>query len=184
MESRPIYDYIFLGTALQYLQDCQSGSRVRDNDGTGPYTLEHLALFLSELDRFGLRVTAASAWQLREIQAELATIETKTLTVDEAQRLQDAIHLVRHTLEAEAQITRAFVVTEKRIEVGKLLDDVGALMPPSIFAKTSALAQHDLSAAGRAIAFELPTAAAFHVLRATEDVLRHVLSVCDSPGPT
>ena len=45
-------------------------------------------------------------------------------------------------------------------------------MSPKVFNKLSPIAKSDLEEAGKCIAFELPTAAAFHLLRATESVLR------------
>jgi len=67
----------------------------------------------------------------------------------------------------------AFIVTDKRIDVEKLLDEVAGLFAPGTFAKLPEIAQYDFAESGKCIAFERPTAAAFHCLRATEAVLRY-----------
>ena len=64
------------------------------------------------------------------------------------------------------------MVTEKRIDVQKCLSDVPALMAPGVFRSLDDLAQDDFIYAGKCIAFELPTAAGFHLLRGTEGELR------------
>jgi hypothetical protein len=45
-------------------------------------------------------------------------------------------------------------------------------MAPGVFKELPEVAQYDFLQAGRCIAFELPTAAAFPLMRGTEDVLR------------
>jgi hypothetical protein len=58
------------------------------------------------------------------------------------------------------------------LDVKRLLNDVPALLAPQTWPKLGSIAQYDFEEAGRCIAFERPTAAAFHLLRGTEDVLR------------
>ena len=66
----------------------------------------------------------------------------------------------------------AFIASDKRYTVEKLLGDMGSLLSEGVFDELPELARYDLQEGGRALAFELPTAAAFHFLRATEAVLR------------
>lgn len=79
---------------------------------------------------------------------------------------------LEHTFAAEAGGRSAFVVTEKRIDVEKLLSDVSGLLIPAVFDSMPEIAKYDFTEAGKCIAFDRPTAAAFHLLRATESVLR------------
>lgn len=73
---------------------------------------------------------------------------------------------------AEAGGNMAFIVTDKRIDVDKLLNNIPLLMAPEVFESLPEIAKYDFKEAGRCIAFETPTAGAFHLLRATEAVLR------------
>lgn len=169
MESRSILDYIFFGTALRYAQDVSEGWWIHTPGGILP-NLDHM---LDKLKTFSLPVSHQGSGDLYTIAAELReTPDDAKMSAEQATRLRGAMSKFRHTLEAEAQLNIAFIATEKRIDVRKLLGDVASLMQPGVMPQLPPIARHDLPAAGRCIAFELPTAAAFHALRATEDVLR------------
>jgi hypothetical protein len=77
------------------------------------------------------------------------------------------------TLYAEIIGKTAYVVTEKRIDVEKLLNNIERLFPSGIFGRLPNISRYDLTEAGKCVAFERPTAAAFHLLRGTEAVLRY-----------
>lgn len=170
MQSKPISRYIFFGTALRYLQDVKTGWRVH-GDGRIP---ENVNEFLACLDEFELPVTQRAARELVELKDELAKSGSDhQLTSDEARKLNETMNALRKTLFAEAKGNIAFIVVDKRIDVNKLLSDVPALMAPGVFESLPDVAQYDLMEAGKCIAFERPTAAAFHLLRGTEAMLRH-----------
>jgi hypothetical protein len=95
------------------------------------------------------------------------------LNTVEATKLREIMADLRKTLFAEAQGNIAFIVTDKRIDVNKLLFDVQSLLAPTVFAQLPSVAQHDFIEGAKCIAFERSTAAAFHLLRGTEAVLRH-----------
>lgn len=170
MQSKPISSYIVFGTELRYLQDVKAGWPVHG---------EHLILgnidrFFAHLQEFDLPVTQRAANKLRQFRDALARSDSDhNLTADEASELRDIMGDVRNTLFAEAGGNVAFIVTDKRIDVDKLLSDVPALMAPGVFNSLPDIAQYDFIEAGKCIAFELPTSAAFHILRGTEAVLRH-----------
>jgi hypothetical protein len=82
------------------------------------------------------------------------------------------MHDIRNTFFAEILGFNAYVVTDKRMDIKKLVDKVDGLFSPNVFESLPAIARYDFKEAGLCVAFELPTAAAFHILRGTEDVLR------------
>ncbi|NOS61686.1 MAG: hypothetical protein HOO66_01395 [Nitrosarchaeum sp.] len=79
---------------------------------------------------------------------------------------------IEKTVDAELRLKHSFVLTNKRLDLTKLLDNVGALFGDGVFNRMSYLSQKDFQEAGKCVAFEMPTAAAFHILRATEETLR------------
>ena len=169
MRSRSIKDYIYFGTALRYLQDVKEGWSVHGD----AVILENIDRFLDFLKDFNLPVTQRAASELRTFRDELAELDSEhELTPDEASKLKDIMADVRKTLFLEAAGNLAFIVTDKRIDVHKLLSDMPALMAPGVFDSLPDIAQYDFIEAGKCIAFERPTAAAFHLLRGTEAVLR------------
>ncbi len=137
------------------------------------WVLPVIADLFTRLEDMNLVVTHRVAIPLREIQTRLqATAADHRLTKQEAEELSAAAKRIRETLFAEAQGNVAFIVTDKRYDVNRLLANIGALMAPGVFDKLPDIAKYDFSEAGKCIAFERPTAAAFHLLRVTEGVLR------------
>ncbi len=172
MRAQNIHRYYWFGTCVRYLQDVHEGQLVgHRSDRT--YVKYNLEVFFQYLDELGLQVTERAAVNLRDVLLELEDKEPDArLTRAEAGTLSKAATETRKTLEAEIQGLEAYVVTPKRLDVKRLIDDPGSLFAPKVFGKLPSLAQYDLSEAAKCIAFERSTAAAFHILRATEDVLR------------
>lgn len=76
-----------------------------------------------------------------------------------------------NVLYAEATTKQLYVLPTRRFNSDILLSDPGKLLKPGAFAKLEDIAKGDLGSAGRCILFGEATAAAFHLLRATESVL-------------
>jgi len=171
MEKKSIQGYFFFGTAVRYLQDVKAGYQIF-GDG---WILENIDLCLDELDKLGLKVTSIAASELRQFRNKLAEITDKSsvLSQEQSKELNQICDTLRNTLEAELQTIEAFVVTPKRFDIDKLLNDVGSLMSPGVFPALPEIVKYDLSEAGKCITFGRPTAAAFHLLRGTEAVLCH-----------
>lgn len=170
MKSRSIEDYIFFGTEIRYLQDATAGMSVHPEG----FILNNINSFLSHVDEFQLPVTRRACGDLERFRDRLAALpEFHLLTATEESELKKLMEHVRLTLFAEAGGNIAFIVTDKRIDVNKLLRNMPALFSPGVADSLPDIAQYDFGEAGRCIAFELPTSAAFHILRATESVLRH-----------
>ncbi len=170
MRKTPVYRYYWFGTCVRYLQDARRGYRIH-GQGRVLYTLNE---FFEYLDALELVVTKRTCGELFEFKTSLAMAADEAKMTDEhANKLRSLMSDVRRTLDAEIEGFEAFVITPKRLDVQKLLDDVPALLAPGVFEKLPDVARHDLLEAAKCIAFERPTAAAFHVLRGTESVLRH-----------
>jgi hypothetical protein len=173
MQPVPINDYFFFGTAVRYLQDAAKGATIH-GDG---FILWNLDQFFERLEELNLQVTKRVAYDLFRLRQELAELPADaTLTVELASKLGYEVGSMRKTLEAELAGMEAFVISPKRIDVEKLLKDPGSLLAPDAFAALTENERLDISEAARCIAFERPTAAAFHLMRATEGVLRDFYS--------
>lgn len=130
MKSRAITQYIYFGTGLRYLQDAREGHRVHGK----AYILDNVDVFFDYLEKFDLPVTQRASYELRQFRNELAESDPEhELTADEASKLSKTVTQVRETLMAEAGGNVAFIVTEKRIDVSKLLSNVRGLMAPDVF---------------------------------------------------
>lgn len=115
----------------------------------------------------------AASWELAPFRDEFGKKDHNyLLSSEDSEKLRKIVEDLRKTLFAEAQGNIAFIVTDKRLDVNKLLSNISALMAPDVFESIPDIAQYDFMQAGRCIAFGLPTAAAFHLLRGTESVLK------------
>jgi hypothetical protein len=182
MEKRTTHGYIWIGTSVRYLSDCTTGYLVH---GEG-FLSDNVRILTRLLSEYEMHVTARVAesltktrdgWLMElaeavETDGETDFETTRRLTEAEAADIRSTAKQIQTTLLAEARGQVAFITREKRFAVDKLLEDVGALMPVGIFDQLKDDAKLDFSEAGRCIAFEVPTAAGFHLMRGTEAVLR------------
>ncbi len=169
MESKAIDRYIIFGTELRYLQDCQPTWETAGDD----CVVANIDRFFAHLDEFGLPVSRRAAFGLKAFNQSLKEAEPgHTLTQEKATDLSQMMSKIRDTLMAEANGKVAFIVTDKRVDVNKLLGDVRSLMAPDVFDSLPDIGQYDFTEAGKCIAFERATAGAFHMLRGTESMLR------------
>lgn len=90
---------------------------------------------------------------------------------DIANELEKLSEKVEPTIDAELQLTYAYILDEKRLGLNRLLDSIEDLFGEDVFKKLSNQAQRDFMEAGRCLAYERYTASAFHILRATEEML-------------
>ena len=155
MISRSIYQYYFFS-----MRAMERGG-IRDN----------IDSFFQYLDDLDLVVTRRASRVLSNFAATLPDAEGATLSPEQSALLTKIIARLRNTLDAEIEGFEAYIVTPKRLDVAKLLNDTPSLLAPGVHGKIPVIAQFDLAEAGKCMAFERPTAAAFHVLRATESVL-------------
>jgi hypothetical protein len=179
VEHRETYGYIFIGTAIRYVidQSLVPGALIH-GQGRLISNLNQLESYLSEYEfHVTLRVLGPlfemrAGW-VAEAQGHDETWKAnRGITQDESHEIRTASTAARETLLAESQGKRAYIATDKRIAVDKLTDDIGSLFSSHAFDQIPDIAKFDFEQAGRAIAFELPTAAAFHLMRATEALLR------------
>lgn len=169
MKAKSVYHYFWFGTCVRYLQDAREGHPIHDEAGL----VFNIDGFFKNVDELGLVVTRRAAAALDDyVKVVRALPADNTLTTKGASTLVQIMRDIRLTLEAELQGFDAYVVTPKSLDTNKLLSDVPALFAPDVFDVLPDLARYDFKEAARCIAFELPTAAAFHTLRGTEGVLR------------
>lgn len=170
MQSVTLYRYWQFGTSFRYLQDAGEGYTIH-----GPSVIiGNLDAFFKKLDELNLRVTIRAAKDLRKLLDELkATPSDSKLDAAQARKLNSTVKALRQTLEAELMGVNAYVVSPKRIEVERLVGEPASLFAPAVFSELSEIAQYDIIEAAKCIAFERPTAAAFHLMRATEETLRN-----------
>jgi len=170
MQARSAWNLIFLGTCLRYLQDAQAEWTPNSPWGI----VKNFDQFQSSCDALELKVTARAARNsLGDVIQKLRVLdEAYKLTPADASEIRTKMTEVRVTLEAEASGSVIYRTSERRYDTTKLMGEIDKLFAPGTVAGMSDFALYDFGEAGRALAFGLPTAVAFHLLRGTEEVLR------------
>ncbi|MGN6313580.1 MAG: hypothetical protein ACTHMO_07460 [Rhodanobacteraceae bacterium] len=170
MQEKSIAGYYQFGTCYRYLLDARPEMPVKGDH----LVLKNLERFLRQLETLGLTVTKRAASDLEAFCKELeGSQDDETLGDERAKRLRKLTLDLRTTLNAEIVGIKAFVTNTKKIAIENLLGSMKSLFNPGIFERFPEIAAYDFSEAGKCIAFERATAAAFHILRATEANLRH-----------
>jgi hypothetical protein len=173
MERRSPADYFAFGMCFRYLQDAQEGFLIHDTGYHKGYILHNIKNYERQLNRLGLRVTLGASGDLWELHEELSEAEQgAVLSDDQAKRLSSIMKGIRKTIRSELGSLDIYVVTPKRIDSNRLLKSVQSLFSGNVFFKLPDIARFDFREAGKCLAFERATAAAFHLLRGTESVLR------------
>ena len=134
--------------------------------------LANIISFLRDIDNLGFAVTRRAAFALVDLQAKLEKAENEKLTKEQATELAKIMRELRPTLLAEARGTLAYIISERRFPIERLVDDISGLFANGVLDLLPEIARQDFAESGKCLAFERPTAAAFHMLRATEAVLK------------
>jgi hypothetical protein len=159
-----------------------------------PYVMlsrESLIAFLRETDEVkdSLEKSRSSAAMLLksldEIYNALRLDGTRVITIPEAQAIFTARDEFEKNFEIERQNMKVFTVTPKGIHDIRLLIEKAEYKfeshTRSVFTERVI---YDLRQAGRCLAFEVPTAMAFHVMRATETIIKDYYEVlAGNPWP-
>lgn len=170
MQGTPIYQYFQFGYNYKILRHHMQGRNIRGAENSLESSIKEFLAVLSDLN---LLVTEAAARGLQELLAEVQGMPEGAV-VDRllAERVTEAVDKLDTTLDAELTQREAFVVTPKRFDVEMLLRGPRKLLAPNTAEKMPAMARFDFASACRCIAFGLPTAAAFHLMRGVEGMLR------------
>lgn len=170
MEAKSILNYYSFGTCVRFLQDCSEGTPIYGKT----YVITNIGHLIGFLDEQNLQVTRRAARSLIGLKDKLSEEEENaTLSAEQAKKLSASIRSLRKTLEAELEGFEVYFITPKRMEIDKLLNNVKDLFAPDTFRFLPDIAQFDFIQSARCIAFDMPTAAAFHTLRGTEAVLKY-----------
>lgn len=170
MRKTSIFSYHAFGYNYFLLREGYKGERVREVSDS---LLKGINEFFSRLEELDLQVTKMAAGDLSKLADELTDFPEDATVDDElAERVSEAIDKLDATLDAELQLRSAYIVTPKRFPLEHLLTSPKNLFASKVFQDLPAICQYDFSEAGRCIAFALPTATVFHLMRGTEGVLR------------
>jgi hypothetical protein len=176
--------YIQLGISVRSLLDAREGEQIRAHVKPGgthvePGVLDQITLIDKLLEQMGLNVTRqAFLAEMKVLRIKFdSTSQDAVLTERNVVWLKERMKIVSDVLRYEAASLNAYLIADKRLRVDYLLGEIGRLFGENVFLVLPDIARYDFAQAGKCIAFEVPTAAAFHILRGTEAVLRAYYSL-------
>jgi hypothetical protein len=184
MEQINCYAFLRLG---QVLQQCYSLARspLRDWIANADSAEQVLFALLRGGGFFRFEHSRPAAERVRSILERVASTEPtargQSLTPAEVDDFNGAI--ADFLAAAQQELSRApiFFVTQKGVyDTGTLINNAAAVyddLRPTIPSD----AIDDTNQAGRCLAFTLPTAAGFHIARATEAVMLKYMAACECP---
>jgi hypothetical protein len=167
LEVQQTYPYIQMGLNLRWL-------RVATATNTAGATRSELGTLRANLQILKFVVSSASLKSTRDIETQRKLAELKD---DEklgalAVLISDLASDLEQVVFAEGLTKFVYILAERRFQTEYLLSAPQKLLKDGAFDKLDSVARSDIAAASRCIAFGEATASAFHMLRATEGVLK------------
>ncbi len=160
------HSYFRFGQAFGYLQKCRNGSDKAE-------VLTCLGSIRDFLRENNLKISYRVLGVLfDEIFKSLDASDEKDINNSQADFIREKIEIFFLTISAEALDQRIYITNEKRYEASKLLTGVDKLFAVNVFNGFPEIAKFDFKEACNCILFERPTAAAFHLMRGTEDLIK------------
>jgi hypothetical protein len=195
-----VNQYLFyeFGSSLREAREMRAGQKLRQYAMPAAIARNALAKFLNESSHVPLKKSQVSARKLMELLDKFTywggvppglrglkgpDIE-RELEEQEANKIQRALDDFEAVFSSEAQDLEVFSVPQKCAYSTTTLIDAGEnVLPPSVRDFISNYAKEEMHEAGRCLAFTLPTAAGFHMVRALEAVVRNYWDVLSAGKP-
>lgn len=176
MRPQGILDYIELGMRTERLVGVRASHRFTE-------VLLDLNRVSKALQDLGLRISTQAfyesklEWEMDELSKRLmaepvGSAAPRDLGQVRAAWIAKGATEFKTVLVSESALLAVYWTTTKRYGINDLTDCVDKLMSPGILDALPYVAIVDFQEAGKCIAFDRPTAAAFHLLRGTEAMVR------------
>ena len=169
MQSKNCYGYIHIGLCLRLLIHADA----KDKKELIEPHLNELKWLLENVS-FEVSLTYTRAETFAKLEKSIKEIESASTEIGHEikQNLSVELDILEKIVFAEANTKKVFSIPQRRFNSTYLLSNPEKLLKNGLFEKISDLAKSDISSAGRCLLFGESTAAAFHILRATEEVLK------------
>lgn len=166
MKTISIYDYYCFGYNYYILRNRSDGKKVSD-------ILFDIKDYIKQTTSLELQVTNRVLRPLHDIILELEKLKGDDIIAkDVLARIIKIVEAADSALDAELQLKTVLSVTPKRFDIEMLLQFPGKLLGEGCWEQLPEIALIDFSEATRCIAMSLPTAAAFHLMRCVEEMVK------------
>jgi hypothetical protein len=162
------YDYVRIGLCLRLLRNV-------DKDDTKDLVTSTFKYLQGNLQssNFVVTLSALNSNIHSDIRAAVEKLEDGALLgADVSDSISNAFKELELVVYAEATTKKLYVLPNRRFNSEYLLNDPSKLLKGGAFQKLDDIAKSDFVSSCRCLLFGESTAAAFHILRATESVLK------------
>ena len=160
------YNYIVIGLHIRYLRHSPSGEPL----STIKESINELERLLSA-SNFTVSINGYN--QLRDFGNNLQLV--RLINTTEQATLNKIMGVVEQIIRAEAISHQIYILEPKRFNLTYLINEPSKIFSAGVYEKLPNIGRYDFEEGFKCIAFARPTAAAFHILRGTEDVLKNLL---------
>ena len=158
-----------IGLAIRLLRNVGGGNPKESVKSALETLVEQL-----ESGNFEVTLAATKSQEWGDMWKALKAVDGENELIGEqlAKTVREKLGEIETVIFAEASIKKIYVLPNRRFNTDYLLNHPEKLLSEGIFEKLDEVARHDISSACRCLLFGEATAAAFHILRATESVLK------------
>lgn len=175
MDTKSSYGFILIGLAIRLLRNVKPG-----------YPKSHITIHLTMLEKKlednNFAVSLAAINKSKEVAEKIFSTTGEIIENPLARDFTDAIASLENTIFAEAKTKTIFVIEPRRYSSEYLLREPEKFFRDNEFDKLSELAKFNFRSACNCLLFAQSTAVAFHLFRATEEVLRQYHNLHKKPG--
>jgi len=166
---RDCYSLIILGLWIRTL----SNVRESFSKSWAIGLIDHLQSSLIEND-LAVSVSWTTGSRYSNVVAKIKSLpdDTSPLGQELSAQFSEVIQSLENVVFAESSTKKIYILPERRFNTDYLLNNPAKLIKDGIFIKLDEIARYDITAACKSLLFGQATAAAFHILRATESVLK------------
>lgn len=167
MENLKPYSFIIIGLYIRALRHCSTRT-------LRSFIIDQGERLLGVISKVDFPASDFEASKLRKFIEKTKTMESGMLTQIEVDELARIMTLFEEVVWAESSTKSIFIVNEGVYSLEKLMNYPEKMFAVGIFEKLPEIAKYDLRESFLCLPFSRATAAAFHILRATEAVLKEV----------
>ena len=167
MEKYNSYSLIQVGLWLRYLQKAEYLNMKSLRQGVN--------ILLDELKSLRFTVSISGSYNLLVFLKKYKELdENEIIGAKRAKELSDIMLTLEQIIFAESQTKYYYITSERRYNLDYLLESPNRLFAEEVFQSLTELCKYDFEESFKCLAYEVPTAAAFHMLRATEGALKEL----------
>ncbi len=176
MKPVALLKYIEFGAELSFLRSTREGDLVHAEGGI----IFNIELFIQFVKESEFKVTKNALPEIILMKQRLdKTPEDYIYNKKDRLELFNIMERLLFVIRSEASLQYAFILSDKRIDINKLLFNIELLFAKDVYDSLPHLIQGDFKEGGKCIAFVLPTSGAFNTLRGVEGLLRTLLKKLD-----